>query len=209
MAQWLGTLRRVEWRIGVFHVRVPKLATGIQHMKQFVNDWHLPCYHCREACAHVSCIQKQYAYASARCKQPRSQVMNSPALIGTLLCAVCLTIGLVPFSFWRLSFVDLLGTLPTVMCGEYVFLMSVVQRSRLASSTWSISLIISIYPAASERMSSCFFYTKMINKKIYNNDIVLLCMVHHEYEDTWGICFCYYSQCCTSDMTKKIPTIIH
>ena len=101
-----------------------------------------------------------FLYASARYKQLIGE--SFPIRICSLLCRMCDTIRLVPVRFCRTGHGLVVRTL-SIIAGGGVALRLWGPRSKSGSSTWSNSLTIGNYAAASARNGvSCFLHTNII-----------------------------------------------
>ena len=149
MAEWLRySLQR--WMAVLFvRTRVHGFVICIQHMKQFVHIWNLPCCQCTETRSHVSVIQESYIYKPV--PGVSAPLRTFPDENCSMLYPMCDTTKLVSIPL----LVDHLwpsGFDAQHSSGRWRILWDPGARnSLLASSTWSNSLTTEIFPAASTR----------------------------------------------------------
>ena len=144
----------------------PRFNTGIHLMKQFAHNWYLPYCQCTETCSHAFFIQNNIYTPVPGVSSP---VENSSCPESTRRCSQCVT----PLSWCQSVFSTdgswlcwVVTTLAATVGDEWCLLDSGVPGSTLASTSWSNSLIIGIYPTASARRHVLMFPSyKIIQRK--------------------------------------------
>ena len=95
------------------HCTFPRIRICVDTRAMAKSEWPIPThpYIYTEICFHISPMQI-CLYTSARCKQPSGE-FSCPG--GSLVCAVCWAVSLVPIRFWRIGHDRMVSTLNTAV----------------------------------------------------------------------------------------------